>query len=101
MLFNKIEDAYVILTKKGGVWQQSDVYQRNGYLYSRYGSGFIRLTSAGTSNPDTLWEEIDLPFDYTLDSMGRLRNPEALKSEGRKPRRRLKEEPNATWDKLK
>jgi hypothetical protein len=75
-LFHEVEDAYAIL-KSRGVYRQSKVFERRGYLYAAYGSGFVRLHRHlnGTSNPNIAWDELRLPYDRCWDSMGRIVSP--------------------------
>lgn len=59
-LFTIVDDAHVILRRKG-VYRQAKLYLRNGCLYAAWGSAFIGLRQNGTTLPDVAWEDIDLP----------------------------------------
>lgn len=57
--FEIIEDATAIMRKRG-VFTQVLVYKRNGNVYAKQGSGFVRLKlSGGTSDPNSTWDEIE------------------------------------------
>lgn len=56
-LFHCVDDAFVILRRKG-VYRQSKVYARGDHLYAGYGAGFVRLMRSGTSHPDVSWEDL-------------------------------------------
>lgn len=45
-LFHEIPDAQVILRSKG-VYRQAKLFRREADIYAAWGSGFIRLLSAG------------------------------------------------------
>jgi len=59
MLFHIVEGAQVIVSRRG-VYKQVALYQRDGELYAGLNkTSFVRLLgNRGTSQPDTLWEEI-------------------------------------------
>lgn len=59
--FHVIEDAVVILRSKG-VYKQAKVYERGGYLYAGYGSGFIRMGANGTGLPNVSVDAFELPY---------------------------------------
>jgi len=81
MLFNVIPDA-VIITRSKGVFNQRKVYERKGFIYAQYGSGFIRVMSGGgTAIPNLYVDKIDLGFEPAYTRMGymvRQDHPEAV-----------------------
>ncbi len=71
-LFQQSEGAAAVLMDNG-VYRQVDVYTRNGFLYAKYGSGYVRLNHDGSTTKakmrlDTL--SYDEPMG--IDPMGRL-----------------------------
>lgn len=78
-LFHQIDDAFVILYSRG-VYRQAKVFQRGGDIYAGYGSGFVRLSTGGTSVPNISW--MDLQGVRALpDRLGRLSLPAAVNVE--------------------
>jgi hypothetical protein len=69
--FKEMEgEACVIIHK--GVYRQCAVYTRDGYLYARVGTGFVRLMSDGsTTKAATRLETISI-LDMYRDPVGRL-----------------------------
>ena len=66
-------EGQVAIIVKSGVYQQAPLYTRNGYLFAKVGSGFIRLASNGSTSQSST--RIDsLVFDGNLhqDAFGRL-----------------------------
>lgn len=54
-LFHEIPDAQVILRSKG-VYRQAKLFRRGEDVFAAWGSGFIRLMSAGgTTVPTVHW----------------------------------------------
>lgn len=71
-LFSIIEGAACVL-QSGGVYRQAEVYQRDGGLYAKHGSGFIRLYVKGTTSvPKTVVETLHLEEALFVDEFGRL-----------------------------
>ena len=67
--FVKLEGEFAITTSRG-VYKQADLYERNGYLYVKHGSGFIMLTAqGGTSTDKVRLDELNLAS--TRVAMGR------------------------------
>lgn len=68
--FHVIEDAAVIIRRKG-LFRQVRVFLRGNGIYASYAGGFVRLYAmGGTGIPDLSWDEIDLnngqePFSDT------------------------------------
>lgn len=75
MLFHTIDDSFVIL-RSNGVFKQTTCYSRNGEVYAKHGSGFIKLlkhkTGSGhaTTAPNISWEEIELPYTPEFSAQG-------------------------------
>jgi hypothetical protein len=73
ILFTIIEDQ-VILRSSKGVYKQTKLARRDGYLYAAVGSSFLRLYANGTtSNPATVWEEMENRHKYETGQFGRMR----------------------------
>lgn len=70
-LFHQIDDAFVILYSRG-VYKQAKVYQRDGDLYAGHGSGFVRLSTSGTSVPHISWSDLQGVPRPIPDRLGRL-----------------------------
>lgn len=71
-LFKELEGDVAILIENG-VYKQVPLYTRNGYLFAKIGSGFVRIMADGSTTKaktrlDTLMTELPL----LKDSMGRL-----------------------------
>lgn len=67
-LFQQVEDAKAIVKMKG-VYKQTDVYQRQGYLYVQHGSGYAALirgnvTPIGTSVANLLVDDLYMPDSF-------------------------------------
>ena len=70
--FNKLEGEFAI-TVSNGVYKQSDVYERNGYLYVKSGSGFVQLNhTGGTSTPKVRLDELNMETPIAMSKLGRL-----------------------------
>lgn len=71
-LFHQIPDGVAIL-QSGGVYKQVDLYERAGYIYAKWGSGFVglRSSSKGTSHPRVLWVELEGITPH-YDDLGRM-----------------------------
>ena len=68
--FHELPGSVVILSK-GGVYKQSSVYHRGGWLYAKHGSGFVQLKKHGTSVPNLMVDGIDLGDDQAPPVMGK------------------------------
>jgi hypothetical protein len=75
MTFTIINDA-VVITRTKGVFHQRKVYERKGFIYTAYGSGFIRLVKNGTHIPNVGIEDLDLGFTPDYTSLGYMIRPE-------------------------
>lgn len=75
-MFAIVEDSFIVLVL-AGVYRQSEVYVRHGFLYAKHGSGFVKLSKheKGTSIPKMTYEDLTLPFDPVSDGLGRLKKP--------------------------
>ena len=63
--FQLIHGSVVILRQKT-TYKQVEAYFRNGEVYAKNGSGFIKMkVTGGTTNPDIVWEEVDGIGDYS------------------------------------
>lgn len=47
-LFQEIEGEAAVLVE-GGVYKQVPLFKRNGYLYAKLGSGFVKLYADGST----------------------------------------------------
>lgn len=72
--FKPVEpEGQVAIIVKGGVYQQAPLYTRNGYLFAKVGSGFVRLASNGsTSHASTRIDSLVFDGHLRQDSFGRL-----------------------------
>lgn len=71
-LFNIVADSHVIL-RSSGIWKQTELYERDGILYAKHGSGFIGLRTVGnTTLPKVQWEAIHSPREWKVILLGRL-----------------------------
>ena len=65
MLFTEVEDAHVVLCRRG-VFQQAAVYRRGDRLYARVGNnkniGLRR--DHGTTDPKVWWDFIDVAHEF-------------------------------------
>lgn len=76
MFFKQIEGEAAILAS-GGVYRQADIFERNGYLFAKQGTGFIRLCADGsTSKPKTRLETLSCDAPLAADRYGRLCRPD-------------------------
>lgn len=58
--FHVIEDAAVILRRKGGVYGQAKVYRRGRDVFAALGAGFVRLLGgSGTTSPNVSWLDLE------------------------------------------
>ena len=70
--FKQIEGDAAILVENG-VYKQVDLYSRDGYIFAKLGSGFVRLMADGSTTKHRL--RIDyMSFEGELgsDGLGRL-----------------------------
>lgn len=72
-MFHQIPDSVVIL-KTRGVYRQTTAYGHKGFVFAKYGGGFIRLKKHlnGTTAPQVSWDEIELPFEIKYDATGNM-----------------------------
>lgn len=55
-----IEGAYALL-HSGGVYRQVELYARGDAVYAKYGGGFVRLGTGGTTSaPKVKWSVFDV-----------------------------------------
>lgn len=73
-LFHRVDGAQIVIRRRGGIYQQVELYARKGLAYARAGGGFVRLQpQGGTSSPNISWDpdEVDLADSgVTLDPKG-------------------------------
>lgn len=71
-MFKQIEGENAIVVE-GGVFKQTDLYTRDGYLYAKAGGGFVRLYADGSTSKARCRLDV-LTFDKPLrvDNFGRL-----------------------------
>lgn len=56
---SKIDNAFAWM-KRGGVYQQAELYRRGEQIFAKFGGGYVRLSASGaTSAPRIIWQEID------------------------------------------
>lgn len=72
-LFTKVEDAQVVILD-GAYEKQTDVYEKNGYLYACVGKNkFLRLYGdRRTLNPKIKVQELHVDCVLYQDALGRL-----------------------------
>ena len=72
MFFKQVEgEAAVLVTR--GVYTQVDLYERNGYLYAKSGTGFVRLFYDGsTTKAKTRIDALSWRGRIARDALGRL-----------------------------
>lgn len=58
--FHVIDDAAVILRRKGGLYGQAKVYRRGQDVFAAIGAGFVRLLGgSGTTSPNVSWLDLE------------------------------------------
>lgn len=62
--FKEVEGEAAVLVI-GGVYSQVPLYTRDGYLYAKYGSGFVRLMADGATTKAKLRLDF-MSFDGAL-----------------------------------
>ena len=70
--FEKLEGEFAI-TVSNGIYKQTDVYERNGYLYVKHGSGFAQINhTGGTSVAKVRLDELNIETPIAMSKLGRL-----------------------------
>ena len=70
MSFARIEQATVLL-RYNGRYRECDVYERNGVVYAKQGSNFVKLYADGSTSVNRLYvEELVAPEPFTANGMG-------------------------------
>lgn len=70
--FQQIEGEAAVIVERG-VYRQVDVYQRDGYLYAKFGSGFVRLYADGsTTKAHCRLDTLSFEGALYKDALGRL-----------------------------
>lgn len=63
--FSDIPEGKAIVHSRG-VFRQVGIAERGGRVYAKYGAGYVRLNSSGTtSSPNVRWAELD-PGEGTI-----------------------------------
>lgn len=74
MLFNIVDNAFVIL-RSNGVYRQAKVFRRGTALYAQWGAGFIGLRQTNergsTTHPLVSWEHIE-GVSYMVGTFGQM-----------------------------
>lgn len=71
-LFQIVETEQAIVSENG-TYKQADLYQRDGLLYAKIGSGYVRLYADGTTTkPKVRLDFLTGPIDVARDVCGRL-----------------------------
>lgn len=71
-MFNRIEGDTVVLSQ-GGLYKMSDLYEWDGGLFAKVGSGYARLRENGTTSKDGVRiEHMETERDLFKDRFGRL-----------------------------
>lgn len=72
MAFKQLEGETAIVSQ-GGVFRQCDLYEWDGKLFAKFGSGFIRLKENGSTSKDGVnLCELQLDAPIFKDRFGRL-----------------------------
>lgn len=70
--FKQLEGEFAV-TVSGGVYKQSDVYERNGLLFVKHGSGFVQLDYMGGTSTDKLrLDELNVETPLAMTKLGRI-----------------------------
>ena len=74
-LFDRVDNAVVIIETKSYIQKQACLYSRGGCLFAGVGGGFVALkANKGTSSPSYKWIDIvplcNTEFKYTAPHMG-------------------------------
>lgn len=70
--FTEIEDSVVVLVS-GGVYRQGKAYLRGGFVYAKYGSGFVQILRTGTSKPNLRIDGLNLgKIKSDFNKLGRM-----------------------------
>lgn len=73
-LFHVVEDAFVIVRLRSGVFKQCKVYRRGDQLYAGTAGGFVQLRrNSGTSVPSISWVDAEVAGGVEYDTMGRMK----------------------------
>lgn len=71
-LFKQVEGDSVVVVESG-VFKQTDLYTRNGFLFAKSGGGFVRLYADGSTSKARCYIDV-LAYEGALrvDRLGRL-----------------------------
>lgn len=74
-MFQQSEGDTVTVVERG-VYRQTDLYTRNGYLYAKVGVGFVRLYADGSTSKHTCRiDEVSYEGRLYSDKFGKLCDP--------------------------
>lgn len=83
--FQQIEGEAAVLVENG-VYRQCDLYTRDGYLYAKVGSGFVRLMADGaTTKTKCRLDHLSWTGDLRRDALGRLCTADVAGSKALEP----------------
>ena len=69
----KLLDGETAILQQSGVFKQADLYEWDGKLFAKHGSGFIRLKENGSTSKDGInIEMLMLDAPLSKDRFGRL-----------------------------
>jgi hypothetical protein len=83
--FQQVEGEAAVLVENG-VYRQCDLYTRDGYLYAKVGSGFVRLMADGATTKAKLrLDHMSWTGDLKRDPLGRLCTPDVKGAKALEP----------------
>jgi len=86
--FQQVEGEAAVLVENG-VYRQCDLYTRDGYLYAKVGSGFVRLMADGaTTKAKCRLDFLSWEGALHRDALGRLCAPTVPGAKALEPTRR-------------
>lgn len=75
MFFKHIEGEAAVIIERG-IYRQTDLYERNGFLYAKIGTGFVRLFADGsTTKAKARLDAMSWEGNLARDGLGRLCRP--------------------------
>lgn len=86
--FQQVEGEAAVLVENG-VYRQCDLYARDGYLYAKVGSGFVRLMADGaTTKAKCRLDHLSWTGELRRDTLGRLCTVDVSGAKALEPTRR-------------
>jgi DNA-binding cell septation regulator SpoVG len=71
-LFTIVEDSHVHL-HSGGLYKQTELYEKDGIMYAKWGAGFIGLRHGGvTTISKVRWDSIITVREWKIIKLGRM-----------------------------